>query len=765
MHHALRCAILSLAVSWTAGAATLVTLERDGHPVLDGEICRFRASEAENPFKRWLSSEEVTCVAPWTEVTFGPGLWNVFGRVEGKALSAPVLINGGSSAPPSLSLPLREAATLSLTLPPGQRGVVVVPWGNRAYPVPAGAQRVTVPAGGGLWLLTIEKPRLVSGLFPIAAIEPGKERAVEARAGGLRAAVLGWVQVPETDRAALRNALDISSPKVRLRAAGPSLDSDLLPPPAMLNGSFVLVRGVSAGEAELQAEGRGWLAHARRLTIADRPITVVEEPVFARGASTLNVSWNSGEDLSSLDQQLGSCAGSHDATVVEIVVSACATPKPGESIDPTSCRPIRRETFVPQIPSGSLVVDNLAPGHYRAELRFGKLPPIGSMAETEPFEEQRVGVFAYYTSFSGNLTRGGESLGEDAKLKIAGGGVGFGSQATGRYSAVIPDPIGSGLAEDAKIDIATCDDGMRVFVLTDRQIGRGAHYDIDIPDNSLTIRVTDTFTGMSLPTATLHFTVMSRRGRPAVKLDMKSEGDSDFVLRAVPERRQIELSVSHPGYQEYRLQTFMVEKGEHKTIDVQLVPLRGSSGRIASALPFENGLVLWMSAIGTETERAELAPDGSFVYQNAHPPDETMAVVSLSHPLWVLRAPAAMTRQELVVRFPDTAPRRAFAVLLRAPRRREGTFVGVVIGGLLVPHAALKVHQTLRESPYVVSTDRLLNLRDLADTGPIDVLLGPTVNEVPTRGRAFDPLLLPRTGEVPRQRLAPGMTEIVFLEK
>ena len=139
-----------------------------------------------------------------------------------------------------------------------------------------------------------------------------------------------------------------------------------------------------------------------------------------------------------------------------------------------------------------------------------------------------------------------------------------------------------------------------------------------------------------------------------------------------------------------------------------------------------------------------------------------MAVVSLSHPLWVLRAATVAARQELVAHFPDGAPRRAFAVLLRGAGHRTGTFVGLVIGGMLVPHAALKVHQTLRELPYVVSTERLLNLRDIADTGPIDVLLGPTVNEVPSRGRPFDPLLLPRTGEVPRQRLTPGMTQVVF---
>jgi hypothetical protein len=350
---------------------------------------------------------------------------------------------------------------------------------------------------------------------------------------------------------------------------------------------------------------------------------------------------------------------------------------------------------------------------------------------------------------------------------VAGIGTGFASQVTGQYQAVIPDPFGQGLDADARIDIATCDEELRVFVLTDRRLGGGERYDIDIPGNSVTIRVTDTFTGMSLPSATLRYSVMSYdrpRRAPVFTQELNSEGDSEFVLKAVPLRRQIELSVRHPGYQEHRIEPFTMGKSERKTIDVQLVPLRGSKGRVVSAQPLESGMVLWMSPAGTETERAELAPDGTFVYSSVHAPDETMAVVSLSHPLWVLRTPAVAARQELVARFPDTAPRRTIAVILRGAGHRTGTFVGLMIGGVLVPNAALKVHQTLRELPYVVSTDRLLNLRDLAETGPIDVLLGPTVNEVPTRGRPFDPMLLPGRVEAPRQRLAPGMTQVVFEE-
>jgi hypothetical protein len=95
-----------------------------------------------------------------------------------------------------------------------------------------------------------------------------------------------------------------------------------------------------------------------------------------------------------------------------------------------------------------------------------------------------------------------------------------------------------------------------------------------------------------------------------------------------------------------------------------------------------------------------------------------------------------------------------------------GRYIGIVIGGILVPQSALRVHQELHEEESLVRGDRaMMKLRRIAETGPIDVILGPTVNEIPSRGRVFDPLLLPRSDEPPRQRLAPGMTEIVFTLK
>src|SRR5437660_9262903 len=93
-------------------------------------------------------------------------------------------------------------------------------------------------------------------------------------------------------------------------------------------------------------------------------------------------------------------------------------------------------------------------------------------------------------------------------------------------------------------------------------------------------------------------------------------------------------------------------KTEKKNIAVDLVPLGGSEAKVLSSRPFANGTIFWYSSAGVETERADLAPDGTFHFERAHYRDETMTVVSLSHPLLILRAPPVERATPLRVRLP-----------------------------------------------------------------------------------------------------------------
>jgi hypothetical protein len=740
----MRWAILAVVVFSAAAAAAETRVAVTGG---DGaEVCRFRAGDREKPIERWLSAQAVTCVASDSALTFPPGLWNVFARTKGAVSIDPIVVDG-ASAPPNLDIVLVPAATLVVQLPPGAAGVLYAPKHAVAFPA---AERTTVPAGEELWLIVVSKGAPVA-VVPIAAAEAGIERVVDARSISDAPAVLGWIHVSEADRNAVKNARGVQLPRIAIKETVAAS----LPAPDLLNGAFVLFRGIAEGVTELRLDGRGWLPFRRSFRITPQSVTLLREPIAARASATVIVNWSTFGDLAALDRSLGSCDPPKEAPRLELIIAACPPPKPGKSIDPDSCVVVRKETLRTELTFGTVTIDEVPPGTYRAELRFGRLPPMDSMSDVPPLQQRPIQVQAHYFEAYGSLTRGGEPLRDDARIAFPLDGVGFALAKTGEYRGVVKDSF----REDAKIDVVTCS-GKRAFVITDRgmEVFRRARYDIDIPDNTLTVNVVDTFTQMPLAAAALKYVIMSLRvpRHPILTREAsQSEAGDDpgkhvagqFVINGLPER-ELRLTVSCPGYRKKEIDPFSMTKSEKKTIDVDLVPLGGSEAKVLSAHPFVNGTIFWFSSGGVETERADLAPDGTFHFEQTHYRDETMSVVSASHPLWILRAPRVEKATPLQVRFPDSAPQRDAEVTIENVSARLVTLIGVTIGGFRVPQPVLAQHLALRGLPSVMNGGGPLFLPALAETAPIDILRGPSVLQRQTQlvdvTRTFAPVATKR---------------------
>jgi hypothetical protein len=725
----------------------------------EAEVCRFQARDRENPIERWLSAQTVTCVASDAAWTFPPGLWNVFARTRGAVSADPILVDG-ATAPANLPLALVPAATLVLQLPPETSGVLYAPKHAIAYPA---AERATIPAGEELWLLVIAKGVPVA-VIPIAALEAGAERVVDARSPSNASAVLAWMHVSEADRAAIETARGVQLPRIGLTAADKETVAASMPGQNALNGAFVLFPGISAGSADLRLDGRGWLPYRRSLLIA-QSVTLVREPIPARASTTVMVNWSTISDLPALDRSLGSCEPPKEAPRFELTISSCPAPRPGKALDPASCSAVHKETLRSKLTFGSVRVDEVAPGIYRAELRFGRLPPFAVVADVPPLQQRPMPTLqAAYLEAYGSLTRGGAPLDDDARIDFPHEGVGFARRETGEYRGVLKEPLGM----DAKIDIATCG-GKRAFVLTDREVPPRTRFDIEIPDNRLTVTVVDTFTQRPLPDAALKYVVLSRRGRfPLITRDVSQSGAGEepgrqvagqFVIEGVPER-ELRLTVTCPGYKKKELDPFSMTRSEKKEIEVDLVPLGGAEAKILSARPFANGTIFWFSATGVETERAELAPDGTFHFEQTHYRDETMTVVSISHPLWILRAPPVERATPLQVRFPDAAPQRDAEVTIYNASARVVTMIGVAIGGLRVPQPALAQHLALRGGAPLVKGSGPLLLPALAESAPIDILRGPPVAQRPPQ--LLENLMLRGFTPVETQRLQAGNAAVAF---
>jgi hypothetical protein len=160
-------------------------------------------------------------------------------------------------------------------------------------------------------------------------------------------------------------------------------------------------------------------------------------------------------------------------------------------------------------------------------------------------------------------------------------------------------------------------------------------------------------------------------------------------------------------------------------------------------------MLFWFSPDGAENERADVAPDGTFYYEQPHLRGETMTLMSVSHPLWITGASSADRGKILNVAFPDRAPVRAADVLIPNYSDRMVTLIGVAIGGLRVPTAAFMQHMALRGLDPLVHGAGPLHVPDLAEAGPIDFLRGPSVvlmmrgqlvtNFIPTASKRLGP--------------------------
>ncbi|HEX7154417.1 MAG TPA: carboxypeptidase-like regulatory domain-containing protein, partial [Thermoanaerobaculia bacterium] len=694
------------------------------------EICRFAAADAENPFRRWLNSQEVTCVAAGAPVSLPKGQWNVFVRTADAISPAPLLLEGEGVV--NVDAPVAPAATLSVALGAEESGVVYAPRLGSAFPVDGA--RMLVPADQPLWLIVVGK-RAPVAVIPVAPIPPGTTRSLDTRSGA-PPAILGWLQVPEAEREAIPTATGLASPTVR---AG-SREADPLPKPALLHGAFYRLAGVEPGVAELQLGGRGWLPDRRAVKVQPQAaVSVAPAPLLLRAAGTLVVNWSSDQDLYELDQSIGACDDQEPARIM-ISIAKCTNVR-GED-----CTPVREEQV--QDRDGSMGFDDVAPGVYRAEMRYGKLPPVTGMATVRPLGVSDLRMYASYFTVYGSVTRGGEPLHRDVVIEFTGG-IGFASEEKDEYIAVFrPPPIGT----EAQITVRPCDGTPKAVVLTDERMRPRARFDIDIPDNELTVQVVDTFTREALPGARVTLDAIAvLRPRVVYTIAGTTDAEGKIVWPGIPVR-ELRLTVTHAGYEKRPVPTFSLTKSETRSVEVQLVPLRGSRGRIVSALPFGRAAVAWYSPTGAETERAELAPDGTFVYSRMHGPEETMAVVSASHPLWVLRAPTIERRQTINLVFPN-APVAAFDIWLSAAvASNETRHTALVIGGLLVPQTLFNEHQTLRSAPRLLRGSGPQPIRDILATAPIDVILGPISEEVTTT-RGIDLFARPELANAPRERV------------
>ena len=160
------------------------------------------------------------------------------------------------------------------------------------------------------------------------------------------------------------------------------------------------------------------------------------------------------------------------------------------------------------------------------------------------------------------------------------------------------------------------------------------------------------------------------------------------------------------------------------------------------------GAISIVSPAGVVTEEARLDEDGSFLLHARHSAPEYLIYLSRTHALTVLPLPIAPPA-DFVIEVPP-APARTFTVRAEDMKADFG-LVGVWVGGRYVPLQVLNTNQELRGLDSVLYRNKSLEIRDIAETGPITVALG---FPDPAARDFVDVFTLPQYAGVARVRVA-----------
>jgi hypothetical protein len=186
-----------------------------------------------------------------------------------------------------------------------------------------------------------------------------------------------------------------------------------------------------------------------------------------------------------------------------------------------------------------------------------------------------------------------------------------------------------------------------------------------------------------------------------------------------------------------------------KTITLEL-ERKLFKGTIVSPVPLRSATIFWSDSSGRIIEQAAVADDGTFSYRTHHESETTISIVSPNHPLVVQSQGDA---ENLTVRIPAGSPR-AFKVLVQEPARFVRARVALHIGRHYVPANVLAHHQTVRDGDMRLDDEGAVTIRDILETAPITVTLGPSLEHERAISGGDDIFTHPAIGvTLPRKQL------------
>lgn len=737
------------------GGSLRVTATHAGVPVPDVVACAYR-SDPHDQLRDLFLLEGLRCGSQGGALELEPGEWHVFAHDRSG------LTSGGSNTVTVADAPVGALQSIGVELIPAARArfdlllpvatsrriVAYFPGSETepafALPLAAGSEDMLVPAGRAfLPVIAGEGEPVFVGMA-----HTGERRRmihVDSRPLSERTLV-GWIQY---DRDALgRREADepLTTPAIAaVFEAGKRLQP-MFPQRSVDRPELVVIPNVPPVDLALETGGKQWLPTRENVEAAtqDVAVRVVRDPLRPVLPGALTVEWNVDPMILLAGTRCpeGESGTERGEAALRLTFMQCESPpssRPSEI--PPWCRQAGELRSVAAATTGSTRVDGIPPESNWLRV---ELPAGASWDESFSLrsgEHLRLRVEPRFESLSGRVTSAGEPVA--ATLRFRPFAAAVSDESTGHYRVFLKRPHGS-----APIIVQRCGSESLYVDLPERSLENGDIHDIDLEEREISVKTVDAATRQPVAQADCQ-----------LRFDVEDVGVSLYQLKRtdeegrsnspkLSERAEDALRRAKPGiccrHSEFAEACADLPQAEESSQEIVLALSRkaGRRGRILSDAPVIGGRILLVSPATGAKATEPVERDGAFSMAHPLALDDYLVFVSRSHPLQRFRLPR--TEMPVLELQAGGAPVREARIHPPAGMA-EPRAIGLAIGNDFIPAVAFTFHQAMRGRQPDLAPGQILTVSDIVESGPIELILGYAVSEVPPSADGWQPdfLFLP----------------------
>ncbi|MHB0972073.1 MAG: hypothetical protein ACYC7A_21860 [Thermoanaerobaculia bacterium] len=717
---------------------------------LEGGVICFFAGDGRSVGHMFLLSNDITCVPTEKLVTIPTGSWNIYAERDGYVSSHPYIFMVRDTESPRVDktkMSMVPSGTIDISQARdalGEGEYIAFFIQNESHsnsptavrPMRTDQTTISVPADNTLVPLVIARGNIAAVGDPVR-VSKGESKILKPFIRDTNTATVvvqislehGWIERAKELR---------ETPELTLTSASGAIFKPMLPIRGrdLWINSLVFFRGVPPGKATLSASGRFWQHIEAPLSVERRAAQLFEPVIPLSPAGALAVRWR-------VDSPAGAGGGRTECSEGEtapppeeeaqvevglpsaVVIYQCRTETPK---DPDDCV-IYGTADLPEGTFGNNVFEGLPAGEYTIE--FSRPPVlrkrdvrVNALELTEEHLDLKTsGVF-------GRITRDGSPV--HAKIRFGSSANAVSDPESGEYFAEWKSDHGS---NNSRVDVIPCDGTKGLALLGSPDPDSGRPFDVEFPDNSLSVEVVDDSSGKPIQSAKVHYAVAQTEDDRQTPIDGVFEVDSEgtVTIKEVSPVGFIDICADAEGYEKSCEKRFQLAPRKDKHLRFSLVKTVAHKGRLLFPAGVRGGHVRFVVDPGIILASAKIAADGTFTYELSESRPDIYLVVS-GHNVPLFAAPYSPPAPGDILEISPPAVPLTVITVARRSSGQSAPFT-IRIGSFQIPRIVLQVHQTSRNLADRVDASQPVRVPDIAATGQIAVIMGPE-GPLPVIGRS-----------------------------